>query len=322
MNRRSFLKAALVAGLSPRLAHGARVPGAAPERRPAIEDPQRVAGGSMFVSLNSSLTRRMEWLAFARLASTTGYGGVDVDLGGAQPQGGPATRMLLNSLKISPGSVNLPVAFAGEEAAYQSGLAKLEDAAAFAAIIGCPRMVTVLPPSSTTPKAEFRALLKTRLTAIAKILQSVNVRLGLEFLGPLHFRARQPYEFIWRMPEALEFSAECGPNIGLLLDAWHWHHAGATADDIVAAGKSRIVHIHVSDAKAQPPEDVRDNQRLLPGEGVIDLVGFFQALKKIDYQDGVSPEPLGRIPADMSPEEGARLGLSATLGVMKKAGVI
>ena len=78
----------------------------------------------------------------------------------------------------------------------------------------------------------------------------------------------------------------------------------------------------MSDAKAQPPEDVRDNQRLLPGEGVIDLVGFFQALKKINYRDAVSPEPLGRIPAEMSPEEGARLGLSATLGVMKKAGVV
>jgi len=44
MNRRSFLKAALAAGLSPRLALGA-------QRRDA-----------MFVSLNSSLTRRMEWL--------------------------------------------------------------------------------------------------------------------------------------------------------------------------------------------------------------------------------------------------------------------
>src|SRR5947208_1423834 len=188
MNRRSFLKAALAAGLSPRLALGA-------QRRDA-----------MFVSLNSSLTRRMEWLDFARLAATAGYGGVDVDLGGAETQGAPATRMLLNSLKIAPGSIGLPVAFAGDDAAYQSGLARLEDAAMFAAIIGCPRMVAVLPPSSATPKPEFRALLKSRLVAIAKILQPSSVRLGLEFLGPLHFRTRQPHEFIWRMPEALEFS--------------------------------------------------------------------------------------------------------------------
>ena len=93
------------------------------------------------------------------------------------------------------------------------------------------------------------------------------------------------------MDEALEFSKECGPQIGLTLDAWHWHHAGATAADIVAAGTSRIVHVHVSDALQQPPEEVRDNQRVMPGEGVIDLVTFFQTLQKIGYTDAVA---LGR----------------------------
>ena len=182
-------------------------------------------------------------------------------------------------------------------------------------------MMAVMPPSSETPKAELRKIFRDRLTAISEILLPSKARLGLEFLGPLHFRTRQPHEFIWRMDELLEFVKECGPNIGLTLDAWHWHHAGATAADILAAGKSRIVHVHVSDAAKQPPEDVRDNQRLLPGEGVIDLVTFFQAIRKIGYQDAVSPEPLGRIPPEMPPEDGARLGLEATLGVMRKAGV-
>jgi sugar phosphate isomerase/epimerase len=59
----------------------------------------------------------------------------------------------------------------------------------------------------------------------------------------------------------------------------------------------------------------------MPGEGVIDLTGFFQALKKVGYQGAVSPEPLGRVPAEMSPEDGARLGLETTLAAMKKAGV-
>jgi sugar phosphate isomerase/epimerase len=82
-----------------------------------------------------------------------------------------------------------------------------------------------------------------------------------------------------------------------------------------------VVHVHVSDAKETPPADVRDNQRVMPGEGIVDLVGFFQALNKIGYADGDSPEPLGRIPTEMAPEEAARLGLEATVAVMKKAGV-
>jgi sugar phosphate isomerase/epimerase len=183
-------------------------------------------------------------------------------------------------------------------------------------------MMAVLPPSSQTPKPEFRKIIKDRLVAIGETLARSNVRLGLEFLGPLHFRTRSPHEFIWRMDEALEFSKECGPNIGLTLDAWHWHHAGATAADILAAGRTRIVHVHVSDARQQAPDEVRDNQRVMPGEGVIDLVTFFRTLHKTGYTDAISPEPIGRVPQDMSAEEGARLGLETTLAAMKKAAVI
>ena len=166
-------------------------------------------------------------------------------------------------------------------------------------------------------------MLKERLTAVAEVLAKQNVRLGLEFLGPLMFRTRsqQTHEFIWKMNDAVAFAKEIGPNIGVVLDAWHWHHSGATTDDIIKAGKSRIVTIHLSDAAKIPPEDVKDNQRLLPGDGVINLVGFFQALKQIGYEDGISPEVLGRVPADMSAEDGAKLGLDASLAVMRKAGI-
>ncbi len=287
----------------------------------AIANQASAAAGGMFVSLHSTLTRKMAWPEFARLAARVGYGGADVNLDGARKEGPDSTRALFSELKISPGIVGLPMRFTADDAAFQEGLKQLEEAAAFAAGIGCPRMMAVMPPSSQTPKPEQRKIFQGRLAAISEILLRSKVRLGLEFLGPLYMRTRLPHEFIWRMDEMLEFSKECGPNIGLVVDAWHWHHAGATPADIVAAGKSRVVHVHVSDARKQPPEDVRDNQRLMPGEGAIDLVGFFQALGKIGYQDAVSPEPLGRVPQDMSPEDGARLGLETTLGVMRKAGV-
>jgi sugar phosphate isomerase/epimerase len=180
-------------------------------------------------------------------------------------------------------------------------------------------MVTVVPPASQTPREEFRALLKARFTAVGEVLAKHKIRLGFEFLGPLHFRTSQPHEFIWRMNDMLEFAKECGDNFGLLLDVWHWHHAGATVEDILHAGKSRIVVVHLSDCAKIPPEEVLDSRRLLPGEGVIDLAGFFKALKQIGYEDSVSPEPIGRIPAGATAEEGARLGLESTLGVMRKA---
>jgi sugar phosphate isomerase/epimerase len=127
---------------------------------------------------------------------------------------------------------------------------------------------------------------------------------------------------MWTLSETAALAKDSGANIGVVLDVWHWHHSGSTIADILATEKDRIVHVHVSDAKPQPPDEVRDNQRVMPGEGSINLVGFFQALKKIGYADGVSPEPLGRVPADMSPEDGAKLALETTLAVMKRAGVM
>ena len=50
-------------------------------------------------------------------------------------------------------------------------------------------------------------------------------------------------------------------------------------------------------------------------------MGFLQALKKVGYQDAISPEVFGRGLKDLAPEEGARMGLSSTLSVMRRAGV-
>jgi sugar phosphate isomerase/epimerase len=110
--------------------------------------------------------------------------------------------------------------------------------------------------------------------------------------------------------------------VGVVLDIWHWYHSGGTVADILATEKERIVHVHLSDARAMPPADVRDNMRLMPGEGQIDVSGFLQALNRIGYAGGVAPEPLGRIPAEMAPEEASKLGLDTTLAAMKKAGLL
>jgi sugar phosphate isomerase/epimerase len=287
------------------------------------------AADGMYVSLNGTLVNKpgqppLPWPEFVRLAGQAGYGGVDVNLSAAMKDGVEATRALLAEAKVKPGITNLPLPFlTPDEAAFQDALKGLDRQAKFAAAIGLTRMMAVLSPGSPVPKEERHTFVKARLAPIAEILRASNVRLGLEFLGVLSFRtgARAPHQYIWTLTDTVALANEIAPNIGVVLDIWHWHHSRGTVADILATPKSRIVHIHVSDAKAQPAEDVRDNARLMPGEGIIDSVGFFQALKKIGYEDAISPEPLGRIPAEMSAEDGARLGLETTMAVLKKAGI-
>jgi sugar phosphate isomerase/epimerase len=276
----------------------------------------------MYLSLNGvPIGGNLSWPDFARLASKTGFIGVDVNLDAAMADGVDKTRRLLESLHLRPAFVGLPVEFRKDEETFRRGLPKLEDAAPFTAAIGCPRMMTYIMSSSVVPKDELRRTFKKRFTECANILARSHCRLGLEFLGPVHLRKAFPNEFIWRMNDMLEFAKECGSNVGLTLDAWHWHHAGGTTDDILRAGRERIVVVHFDDAADLPPEQVRDNQRLLPGEGVINLTAFLQALQKIGYRDSLSVEVFGRGLKEMPPEESARLCLDYGRAAFKKAGI-
>jgi sugar phosphate isomerase/epimerase len=276
----------------------------------------------MYLSLNSTLVAdRVPWPDFARLAAKAGFRGVDVSTSGAMKEGFQATRSMLEQLKLTPAVAGFPVEFRKDDTTFRRDLAGLEAAAQFVAAIGCPRMSTYILSSSELPKTEQRKIYKERFRVAADILARSHVRLGLEFLGPLHLRKLFPYEFIWRMDEMLAFAKECGPNVGLELDSWHWHHAGATAKDIIAAGRENIINVQVNDSPNLPPDKIRDDERLMPGEGVIDLVGFLGAIKEIGYEDGVSPEVFGRGLKNMPPEEGARLGLEKTRAIMRKAGV-
>lgn len=286
-----------------------------------------LAPSAMFVSLPPwAVARNVGWPEQARLAARVGYKGIDWAFGAAKAAGVDATRALLAELGIVPAIVNLPMrnTLGPDDAAFDAQLAGLDEDARFCRAIGCNRFQLVLGAATLSgqSRAERWAQVQRRLTAVAAVLAKHDLRLGLEFLGPRVFRAPPAVPFVWTLRETLALCEASAPNVGVTLDAWHWYHSGGTVADIRAADASRIVHVHVSDARAMPPEEVRDDMRLLPGEGVIDLVGFFGALKSIGYRGGVAPETIGpRIPDTMPAEESARLALEATTAVMRKAGV-
>ena len=108
-------------------------------------------------------------------------------------------------------------------------------------------------------------------------------------LRPWH-RAGKPHEFIWDMKRMLELGQVIGTgNVGLLLDCWHWYTSGGTVPELLALRPEQVVYVHVNDAPAGIDRDAQvDNVRCLPGEtGVIDIVGFLQALQTIGYDGPV-----------------------------------
>ncbi|WP_334075480.1 MULTISPECIES: sugar phosphate isomerase/epimerase family protein [Paenibacillus] len=228
------------------------------------------------------------------LASAGGFQAVDV---GAKELidrlGAVGAREKLAEHGVVIGSIGLPVEWRAGEEEFRSGLTALTEEAAAAGVLGCTRCCTYILPSTDMKPAHFTALATRRLRICSQILGAYGIRLGLEFVGPHHLRTAWKYPFIWTMEETLDWIGAIGePNVGLLLDAYHWYTNSGTIAEIESLEASQIVHVHLNDAPDVPVEAVMDNDRLYPGEGVIDLTGFLRALQRIGYDGIVSQEIL------------------------------
>jgi sugar phosphate isomerase/epimerase len=194
-----------------------------------------------------------DWEGLARSAARLGDGGVDLPLIPSLQAGEEKVRAVLSELKLKTGFIAGRVnPFSGDDATFQAAVKDFDDHCRFVRAIGCPRITLVMRSSSDTPKDDWRKITLDRAKAMSVSMERHRVQIGFEFLGPLHFRRQFKYEFIYKMPDAVEFCKDAGPNWGICLDAWHWYHAGGSYDDIIAAGKSRINVVHISDAKVQP----------------------------------------------------------------------
>lgn len=220
--------------------------------------------------------------------------------------GAEAVRARFADAGLRPAGWGLPVDWRGGEEQWQKGLQDLPRLAQAAAAIGCARGMTwVLPCSDERPFEENYQFHIDRFTPIAKILADHGCALGLEFIGPKTLRESQRYPFVYTMGDMLELGAKIGPNVGLLLDCWHWYTSHGTLAELRALRPEQVVYVHVNDAPAGISVDEQiDQVRALPGEtGVIDIGGFLQALQSIGYDGPVTPEPFKRELADLPSDE-------------------
>jgi sugar phosphate isomerase/epimerase len=169
-------------------------------------------------------------------------------------------------------------------------------------------MTWILPFSDELPLEENRRFHIERFTPVAQILADNGCSLGLEFIGPKTLRQGHKHEFIYTMQGMLDMGAEIGPNVGLLLDCWHWYTSGSTVDDLRKLKPEQVVYVHVNDAPSDIAVDEQvDSVRCLPAEtGVIDIAAFLQALQSIGYDGPVTPEPFKKELKEL-PDDEARL---------------
>jgi sugar phosphate isomerase/epimerase len=245
------------------------------------------------------------------------------------PDAGAMTRMsdgeigeLVGHLRANNlvfGAAGLPVDFRGAEEKFREDLANLPATAEALRKGGVTRIGTWISPAhAERTYLQNLRLHATRLREVARVLGNHGIRFGLEYVGPKTSWTGQRFPFVHTMAEMKDLIGEIDmPNVGLVLDSWHWYTAGETEDDLLTLSNEEVVAVDLSDApEGIPVDEQMDLRRRLPATtGVIDLRTFLGALVKIDYDGPVRAEPFDETLRELPASEAA----ARTAEAMKRA---
>lgn len=127
-----------------------------------------------------------------------------------------------------------------------------------------------------TANDPHEARLDENLAALCEMAATYGMTVQVEFV---------PWLAIADLPSADRLASRVGhPNLGIAIDALHFHRSGGTPADIARVPPERFAYLHLCDAPAAwDPEQaaqlhVATRERLFPGEGEIDLVGLLRAV--------------------------------------------
>ena len=238
-----------------------------------------------------------------------GFAGITPNPGEFEGKSAAEIREWVAAMKekgVRYGSGGLPVEFRQDEDRFKKDLSNLPKQAGLLKQLGVNRVATwILPGHNELTYLQHFELLKTRFGEVAKVLKDYDIRLGLEFVGPRTSRERFRFAFACTQIDMMELVNAIGePNVGLLLDSWHWYTSHGTVEELLRLSNKDIVHVHVNDAPTGVEVDKQvDNRRALPvTTGVIDMKGFINALVKIGYDGPVECEPFDQELRKMDPD--------------------
>jgi 2-keto-myo-inositol isomerase len=192
-------------------------------------------------------------------------------------------KRLFSSNNLKPYSINSieHITFReGED--YAKIKSECEELCRVASEIDCP-FVVVVPGKLPVDASEDLIVEESVrvLDELADTAEKFNVGLAFEFLG-------QTDCSVQTLGLADEIVKKVNrPNIGLVLDSFHFYAGGSTFESIDALNPEKIFIFHINDAEDRPKEELNDSHRLLPGLGILPLREIKAAFDRIGY-DGVA----------------------------------
>lgn len=111
-------------------------------------------------------------------------------------------------------------------------------------------------------------------------------------------------------------------NGGLMIDSWHLFRGNVTLDELARTPGDRVFGVQINDGP--PPTDAdplreMTKGRLMPGEGIFDLVGMIRTLDAIGSKAPISIEVFSDTLSALPADEAARRCAETTRATLHKA---
>jgi len=239
----------------------------------------------MKLSLNASTIKPVPLLEKIRIAAEAGYSGIElwaVDLYEHVGRGGEISDV---EKTLADRGLSVPCLIAvrnwGESRGWEHKLA-LDEARRrmeLAARLGAP-LVVCTPPME---EPGFDRL-HEGYAELLEIGREAGTRAVLEYISF--------FASLNNLPDAATVLDRCGdPDGTLVIDAFHNWNSRTALDDLRALPRERIAHYHIDDAAPDKPSGTqKDPDRVMPGDGPIDLEGELSILREKGYEGWVSLE--------------------------------
>lgn len=146
----------------------------------------------------------------------------------------------------------------------------------------------------------------------ARLAGQHGVRIALEF------QARSA--FINNLQTAAAVVAETGsPHLGICLDAFHFSVGSSKTEDLGYLLPENLFHVQLCDLSGVAREFATDADRILPGDGDLNLAGIVARLTEIDYAGCVSIELMNPQIWRISPLQFGEIAMTALRKLLGQA---
>jgi len=195
----------------------------------------------------------------------------------------------------------------------------LEDFQRFCRVTEAINAETVIVVPSPRPKGVSLAAIERESVRVLRELSAIARPYGV----------RLAYEFLGFADCTVNSLAQCAaivqkvarPNVGLVLDTFHFFAGGSSVASIRQVNPEKIFIVHINDVERAPRRKMHDALRLYPGKGILPLARILRALKAIGYAGGFSIEIFRPQYWNRPPLQVAREARASALAAFRQAGL-